>query len=42
NNEGDTALNISARFANKRLVKLLVDAGDAEDYILELDYSTKF
>ncbi|CAG8684293.1 13880_t:CDS:2, partial [Acaulospora morrowiae] len=53
NNEGDTALNISARFANKRLVKLLVDAGgdpqirnlqgkNAEDYILELDHEARF
>ncbi|RHZ89968.1 hypothetical protein Glove_9g119 [Diversispora epigaea] len=48
NDDGDTALNISARSANKRLVKLLLDAGgnpqirnlqgkNAEDYILELD-----
>ncbi|CAG8469650.1 10540_t:CDS:2 [Scutellospora calospora] len=53
NDAGDTALNISARCANKRLVKLLVDAGgdpqirnamekNAEDYILELDHDLKF
>ncbi|CAG8518482.1 5396_t:CDS:10 [Ambispora gerdemannii] len=46
NNKGDTALNIAARNANKKLVKLLLDAGgdpqirnlenkNAEDYILE-------
>ncbi|CAG8519266.1 5563_t:CDS:2 [Racocetra fulgida] len=53
NDTGDTALNISARSANKRLVKLLVDSGgdpqirnlvgkNAEDYILELDHDAKF
>ncbi|RIB28787.1 hypothetical protein C2G38_1951335 [Gigaspora rosea] len=53
NDTGDTALNISARSANKRLVKLLVDAGgdpqirnsvgkNAEDYILELDHDAKY
>jgi transcription factor MBP1 len=52
NHEGDTALNISARFANKKLVRLLMDAGadpqirnaigkNAEDYILELDHEAK-
>ncbi|KAG9300110.1 hypothetical protein G9A89_000850 [Geosiphon pyriformis] len=46
NNEGDTALNIAARNANKKLVKLLLEAGgdpqiknkenkNAEDYILK-------
>lgn len=52
NHEGDTALNISAKFANKKLVRLLMDAGadpqirnaigkNAEDYILELDHEAK-
>ncbi|CAI2177582.1 8170_t:CDS:2 [Funneliformis geosporum] len=52
NHEGDTALNISARYANKKLVRLLMDAGadpqirnalgkNAEDYILELDHEAK-
>ncbi|GBB98023.1 hypothetical protein RclHR1_03120008 [Rhizophagus clarus] len=52
NHEGDTALNISAKYANKKLVRLLMDAGadpqirnaigkNAEDYILELDHEAK-
>jgi transcription factor MBP1 len=52
NHDGDTALNISARYANKKLVRLLMDAGadpqirnalgkNAEDYILELDHEAK-
>ncbi|RGB39777.1 hypothetical protein C1646_689232 [Rhizophagus diaphanus] len=52
NHEGDTALNISAKFANKKLVRFLMDAGadpqirnaigkNAEDYIVELDHEAK-
>ncbi|CAG8707534.1 23714_t:CDS:2 [Dentiscutata erythropus] len=44
NDTGDTALNISARSANKRLIlKLEIQwEKNAEDYILELDHDAKY